>query len=538
VAELARGTIADRPWGRTLAALGLRGATGELTVTADNKRYQVAFMRGAVVAAASPLASDAAVRIALTAGLVSSSQVADIARRQAAAPQRDEIELIAELVRLGPDHALRLRRRAVAHRAARTFALDRGEFVVDDRTTLRVVQGGELDVRSVIYLGARQHLSETRLAVDLSKLGAWFKLTAAGVEDLPQFGFGADEQPVLRRLQHGGTLADLAVDSDPRLAQAVVYALVSCNACEVGSAPPASRTASGPMPATRPSGSVPTTTRSSGTMPRARTQPPANAAQAQRKSQPSMRVAVARKVDPAQSAQVQQLIAAKLGQLAREADHFAVFGISADASPDQIRKAYFNLARQLHPDRLAALGIADDNRDAQRLFAHVNRAFAQLSDPRELAAYRDIVARGGEAVLRAEQQQAEEMAKRIIDAEEAFRRAEAAVSRDQFSLAMIELTRATQLNPGEPDYQALYTWVQFVSSDDKVAMAGRTRLALERVISQAPQAIEARFYLGRLERMVGRDDVALRLFQEVLRAEPRHTEAAGELRMLESRRRR
>jgi len=426
----------------------------------------------------------------------------------------------------------------------------------------------------VIYLGARQHLSETRLAVDLSKLGAWFKLTDAAVEDLPQFGFGADEQPVLRRLQRGGTLAELAADADPRLVQSVVYALVSCNACEVGSTPPAGRTPTpagrgsapvvdrNPTPSGRiaspladrnhptPSGRIaspvagrtptppnrPAARDPSAPLPRARTQPPANAAQ--RTSQPAMRVPVARKVDPAQSAHVQQLIAEKRALLAREADHFAVFGISADASPDQIRKAYFNLARQLHPDRLAALGISDDNREAQRLFAHVNRAFAKLSDPRELAAYRDIVARGGEAVLRAEQQQAEEMAKRIIDAEEAFRRAEAAVSRDQLSLAMIELTRATQLNPDEPDYQALHTWVQFVSSDDKAAMAGRTRLALERVISQAPQAIEARFYLGRLERMVGRDDVALRLFQEVLRAEPRHAEAAGELRALEQRRRR
>ena len=136
MAELARGTVADRPWGRTLAALGLRGVTGQLTLVADGKRFAVAFERGAVVAAPSPLASDAAVRVALTSHLVSSSQVAEISRRQAAAPDRDEIEVIAELARLGPEHALRLRRRAIAQRAARTFSINHGEFVVTDDVEL------------------------------------------------------------------------------------------------------------------------------------------------------------------------------------------------------------------------------------------------------------------------------------------------------------------------------------------------------------------------------------------------------------------
>src|SRR5262249_56170630 len=56
VAELARGTISDRPSGRTIRTLGLRGLTGPGTVAADGKRYYIAFQGGAVVAAASPLA--------------------------------------------------------------------------------------------------------------------------------------------------------------------------------------------------------------------------------------------------------------------------------------------------------------------------------------------------------------------------------------------------------------------------------------------------------------------------------------------------
>src|SRR5438105_14371180 len=131
--ELARGSVGDRPWGLTFAALGLRGLSGQLTLTTEGKRYCVAFSRGAIVGASSPLASDAAIRVALTANLVSSSQVNDLTRRIAASRGRDDVEVIAEVARLAPDLTQRLRRRLVAQSAARTFSLEQGDFVVDDR---------------------------------------------------------------------------------------------------------------------------------------------------------------------------------------------------------------------------------------------------------------------------------------------------------------------------------------------------------------------------------------------------------------------
>src|SRR5215211_6782219 len=162
MAILTRGSISDRPWGMTLGALGLRGLTGQLTLTCEGKQYRVAFNQGAIVAAQSPLANDAAVRIALTGNLITSSQVSEITRRLAAAPTRDEVDVLAELCRLAPEQAMKLRRRLVAQRAARTFSVDSGEFVVEDQTTLPVVAGSELDVRAVIYLGATNNLSEER----------------------------------------------------------------------------------------------------------------------------------------------------------------------------------------------------------------------------------------------------------------------------------------------------------------------------------------------------------------------------------------
>ncbi|MGN6107146.1 MAG: J domain-containing protein [Kofleriaceae bacterium] len=512
MAELARGAVADRPWGRTLGALGLRGLTGQLTLTADGRQYQIAFASGAVVGAASPLASDAAVRVALTGGLVSSTQVADLARRAAAAPHRDEIELISELVRIPPDQALRLRRRVVAQRAARTFSVERGEFVIDDQVTIPVVAGSELDIRAVVYLGAHQNLSEARLAGELAGFGAWFRLQPSAYEDLSQFGFTASERPVLEKLRDGAVLDELdATGVEPRTIRVMLYALVCCNACELGG--PGRSAAAGKVVEVAP--------------PRAPSSPPVAPARA-----PAAR---ATRTEGTGAAAVNQLISQRLRVLDQQADHYALLGVAHDASAAELRRAYFALARQLHPDRLAALGIPDEHRDAQRLFAQVNTAFAVLSDPQRRADYTAVLRRGGEAAVRAEQAQAEAMTARIVEGEQAFHRGEAALRRDQPAAAIAELTRAVELNPEETDYQAMLAWAQFCAAPDKHAVATTTRSALDRAIARSPRAITARFYLGRVERMLGRDHDALRHFQAVLQSAPHHSDAASEARVIEAR---
>ncbi len=765
MAELARGTVTDRPWGRTLAALGLRGVSGQLTVIADGKPYRIVLAQGAVVAASSPLVSDAAVRVALTGHLVSSTQVAEIARKQAAAPMRDEIDVIAEHARLTPEQALRLRRRVIAQRAARTFSIAKGDFVVRDEIELATIAGTELDIRTVIFLGAKTMISEGRLNGDLASYGGWFQIRAEALEDLPQYGFGADEHEIVEALKRGAGISEMEKPgADQRLVRAVTYALVSCNEAiaeparaktpsnpirtkessgpirttapstsprsvtpasspriqayapdeagvprtmtgsaftpPTGSAPsiampgsnpgiatpgshpgivtpgsnpgiatpgsnpgiatpgshpgiatsgshpgiatpgsnpgiatsdtprsarpgsnpgfarPGSNpgidtTPSTPPPVSRtqtpPMGRTPTTGRAQTQPPasgRAQTQPPASHAPTTGRAQtqpttgraqtqppvieglpkrpgtptvplpltdsapvatptagpatagapmrskptsappravrptakpPGNAIASARSVDSKSTQDVQQLIEQRLTILNSKGDHFALLGLPRDATMAQIRDAYFHLARQLHPDRLSALGIPDEQRRAQRLFAEVNAAFAVLSDPVRREKYFDILSRGGEAAIKAEQQKAEEMAMRILESEEAFRRGEMALRRDSLATAIRELERAIQLNPDEPDYHATLAWAKFASAPDKMAVATATRASLEQAIRKSPKAVTARFFLGRVERMLGKDQKALELFQEVLRMSPGHNEATAEVRVLEAR---
>ncbi|MBA3452575.1 MAG: DnaJ domain-containing protein [Deltaproteobacteria bacterium] len=553
MAELARGTVLDRPWGRTLSALASKGLTGEVTVIADAKPYVIAFHEGVVVAASSPLASDAAVRVALTGHLVSSTQVADIVRKQASAPKREEIEVLAEAARLTPDQAMRLRRRVLAQRAARTFALDRGDFIIDDSITLPMVPGSELDIRTVVYLGAKQFVSETRLNSELAQLGTWFQLKPETLDDLPQFGFGEPEQAVVERLIQGAGVGELERrDLELRMVRAVIYALVCSNMCITEpNARPVKKTTQPPAPRSRVQEAVDSPTIPRASMADATTQrrrpttlqpAPAPAAVTVdapttigRKKSATQAPAARLRVDDAQTLAAEALIQTKLALLDKHVDHYALLAISRDATAAQVRTAYFALARQLHPDRLSSLGIVDEGRRAQRLFAELNTAFAVLSDSTRRDEYTSILQRGGAKAIRAEQAKADEITQRMVESEGAYRKGEGALRRDDIETAIRELTLAAELNPDEADYHATLAWARFCGAPDKMASAHPTRVMLQKAIQLSPKAVTARFYLGRVERIIGRDQEALRYFREVLDAMPHHVDAGSEVRALEAR---
>jgi hypothetical protein len=122
-----------------------------------------------------------------------------------------------------------------------------------------------------------------------------------------------------------------------------------------------------------------------------------------------------------------------------------------------------------------------------------------------------------------------------VAAEAAFKRGELAMKRDQPGEAILEYKTACDLNPGEVDYAGMLAWAKFCAAGDKAAIGGETRKILERAVFKSHRPERARFYLGRVERMLGRDPEALRHFRDVLAAVPGHAEAAAELRVLEAR---
>ena len=592
--EVAKGHVTDRPFARTFYMVATRRFTGDLVLTEGGRPYKVSWEDGRVVAAESSSPSDSPGRVALAAGLVTSTHVARSLEIMASSPQQDPVDVLAGLARLGPDQVTRLKRRLLGHRAGRLFALPAASFVLDNARSLRADPDvPPLDARWLVYFGLRTHYSAERLEAELAGV-AERPLTLAGDARrvLSAFGFGEPERAVLARLEQRAytlrQLVDAVPEADTRLVRAVFYALVACDCLEQGElvasppqvargtvrpgaapagagAPPsdaASRLAQGTMrqiayppgpaaptapgrtrpttitarggqPTVPPAPSTSTPTTPPAARPHAATTPPA-LRRARATLEPTSRRGGPTGEPPDGSAarETQALIDRKLAELDAGADHFTMLGITRDAPGEKVRSAYFALAKRLHPDRLRAVGVSDATPDAQRLFARINLAFAVLSDARKRAEYVRVLSAGGEAAVKKSQANAEEMAMRALRAEETFRLGEMALRRGQFEQARTMFEEASSLNPDEAEYQALLAWSTWLSAPDKVVVAAAVQRLLAQAIATSPRCVPAHFYLGQVAKQSGRRDTAIQSFRQVLELAPDHAEASLELRVL------
>ena len=62
-------------------------------------------------------------------------------------------------------------------------------------------------------------------------------------------------------------------------------------------------------------------------------------------------------------------------------DYYKILGVSKDASADDLKKSYRNLAMKYHPDR------NPNNPDAEKKFKEINQAYDTLKDEQKRAAY-------------------------------------------------------------------------------------------------------------------------------------------------------
>jgi hypothetical protein len=388
-----RGTVADRPWGKTLGALGVEERSVRLILRSDDKVFDVVFDRGVIVDASSPLAVDSMLRVALKSHPMSKLRSEELKYALAKASSDDELEIVTRMLNLTPDQGAALHRALVTQRAARTFAIDEGEYEIEPRYPSTNVPDG-VDVRCVIYIGARMNLSTDRMRIDLLELGKTFRVKPTVVDELDRFGFAPAERRVVGALRVCSSIAELEAkfrEVDSRAAHAVVYALASCGGLEPLDVAPV-RESDGwdfdeaseiglAFNGAAPAGSdaVPVPLDDEQTVPLA-------IDQSMLKTFPTHKATTVRPSALSRH-EVIELIRELIELLDRGGDHFALLDVSVDAPVEDIHAAYVERSRHLSRQRLAELEIVDDGLLAPRLLAQLAIAFTTLTDRRRRSEY-------------------------------------------------------------------------------------------------------------------------------------------------------
>jgi len=202
--------------------------------------------------------------------------------------------------------------------------------------------------------------------------------------------------------------------------------------------------------------------------------------------------------------------------------HSDGLGVARDADVDTIRKAYLEAAKRWHSDSFAGVDLGPAARLVEGIFRRIGEAQRILGDPEQRKTYDFILDRHAKGLPTDPGA--------ILEAEALFRRAEGLVRRGQAAAALAPLQRAVELNKGEPEFWVYLGFaLYFAKGSGAVAEArGYIQQGLE---LKAGMDVAYEF-LGRIARVEGNPDEAIRHLRRALELNPKNREVERELRLI------
>lgn len=220
--------------------------------------------------------------------------------------------------------------------------------------------------------------------------------------------------------------------------------------------------------------------------------------------------------------------------------YFEVLGVAKTATGEEIRNAYFALAKRWHPDRTPA-ELTDLKPLVSGVFARIGEAYGALGDAEKRAAYLKSL----EAPVATSSHEEEEQVVRAVNAALEFQKAEALLKKNDLPGAERHVRLAADADPGQPEYTTLLVWVTALRRGEPKDLAPGAATThyddligmLDEVLRGDPRYERALFYRGMLLKRSGRGEKALRDFQLAAELNPRNLDAQREVRLHEMRKR-
>jgi tetratricopeptide (TPR) repeat protein len=210
-------------------------------------------------------------------------------------------------------------------------------------------------------------------------------------------------------------------------------------------------------------------------------------------------------------------------------DYFQALGLQRGASEQQIKEAYFGLAKRFHPDAHHDATLSDLADMLEAVFIRLGEAYETLKNARTRAEYEERLGRqraGDKGVATPGDGSGGVVADPEADrrmAEEAVRRGASFYEKEKYWDAIQVLEPALEHLNGKMLQRARIVLAKAYVKNPKWLKRGEE--TLQTVVRDDPQHVEAHFLLGTLYRDSGLKSRATSMFRRVLELKPDHEEA-------------
>lgn len=218
---------------------------------------------------------------------------------------------------------------------------------------------------------------------------------------------------------------------------------------------------------------------------------------------------------------------------------FVALGIQAGAEPVEVRRAYEELRRWLHPDSLAGSTSTTLERVGRAALADLEDAYTKLRDADSLMLYRDDPDRDS-ATLQSMNAADEDFDPITVDVESddpsaalvPFEAGHLHLEKQEWPLALEAFKRAVEVDGGHGESWAYMGWATYLTEGGDPEILRESIEMAKKGMKLDPESFRPPLILGRLYQSTSRLDLAEKAFKRVLHLNPDSIEAVRELRTM------
>lgn len=211
-------------------------------------------------------------------------------------------------------------------------------------------------------------------------------------------------------------------------------------------------------------------------------------------------------------------------------NYFELLGVSKDSSQDEVKGAYFKLAKKYHPDRYVSHFSDEEMRRLREVSSRLNLAFNELRDPDR---HKQYVLK----ITQPERYEKQQSANRVMEAMMQYEKGKVLFNKQNYPEALKCFEWAVELHATEAEYHYMVGQACLRSSAGIKPDYERILSALEKAADIQPSTAKYHLGLGYYWKLRGESKRAMRYFKNVKELDPKNHEAIREIKLYLDRKR-